>query len=93
MTMSEVARERSGWVFRPTSPEFVGTMATVAAAGEIAVRAAAGVVGVRVVTGLVRDHPLLSILLATGLGYVFGNGWHVRRGQAAAAQSGGKRRT
>ncbi len=90
--MSEAVRERTGWLSRPTSPEAIGAMANIAAAGEIAVRAAAGVMGVRAVAGLVRDHPLLSVLLASGLGYVFGNGWRVRRGQRAVAHSGGKHR-
>lgn len=81
--MSEVARDRSGWLSRSTSPEAVGAMANAAAAAEIAVRAAAGILGVRVVTGLVRDHPLFTLLLACGAGYVLGNGWRVGRGQAA----------
>jgi hypothetical protein len=89
--MSEAVRERSGWVTRPRSPEVVGVMANAAAATEIAVRAAAGIMGVRAVTGLVRDHPMLSILLASGIGYLLGNGWRVGRGQAAGGTSVRKR--
>ena len=84
--MSEVVRDRAGWVSRPASPEVVGAMANAAAAAEIAVRAAAGVLGVRVVTGMVRDHPLFSLLLACGVGYVVGNGRRGGRGQATSAR-------
>ena len=81
--MSQAVRERSGWITRPASPEVGGAMANAAMAAEIAISATAGVMGVRAVTGLVRDHPLLSILLASGIGYVLGNGWRVGRGQAS----------
>jgi hypothetical protein len=91
--MSEAVRERSRWVTHPASPEFAGAMANAAAAAEIAVRTAVGVIGVRTITGLVRDHPLLSILLASGIGYMFGNGWRVGRGQAAGANPGRKHLT
>jgi hypothetical protein len=84
--MSDVVRDRSGWVSRPTSPEAVGRMAHATAAAEIAVRAAVGVMTVRVATGLVRDHPLFSLLLACGVGYVLGTGWRVGRGQATSSR-------
>ena len=84
--MSEVARQRSGWVFGSTSPEAVGAMENAAAAAEIAVRAAAGIMGVRVLTVLVRDHPLLSLVLASGIGYMLGHEWRVGRGQATSVQ-------
>ena len=76
--MSQAVRERSGWVSSPAPPEAVGAMANATAAAEIAVRAAAGVIGVQAVTAMVRDHPLLSILVATGIGYLLGNGWRDR---------------
>lgn len=85
--MSEAVRVRSSWVPRPTSPEVVGAMANTAAAAEIAVRAAAGAVGVRAITALIRDYPLLSVLLASGAGFLLGNGWRVRRSRSEAART------
>jgi hypothetical protein len=93
MTMSQAVHERSRWATHPASPETAGALVNAAAAAEIAVRAAAGILGVRVITGLVRDHPLLSILLASGIGYMFANGWRVGRGQAAGANPGRKHLT
>ncbi len=70
--MSEAARARSGWALRPNSPEVGGAMANTAAVAEIAARAAVGTVGVQAVISLVRNRPLLAILLAVGVGYAFG---------------------
>lgn len=79
--MSEAVRVRSGWVSGP-SPKAVGAMADTASAAEIAVRLAAGAVAVQVAIRMVRDHPLLSVLLASGIGYLLGNGWRARRDRA-----------
>ena len=83
--MSEAVRVRSGWTSRQTSPQVAGAMANTAAAAELAVRAAVGAVGVTVVTRLVRDHPLLTVLLAAGIGYVLGNGSRARRARLRRA--------
>jgi len=83
--MSEAVRVRSDWGSRPTSPELTGALANTAAAAELAVRAAAGAVGVSIVIGIVRNHPVLSILLATGVGYLCGKEWHTRQSQPPVA--------
>ena len=80
--MSEAVRVRSDWGSRPTS---TGALADTAAAAEIAVRAAAGAVGVSVVISIVRNHPVLSLLLATGIGYLLGKEWHLREARPAVA--------
>ena len=84
--MSEVVRQRPGWVFGSTSPEAVGTMENTAAVAEVAVRAAAGIIGVRVVTALVRHHPILSLLFASGIGYVLGHGRSVAPDKVPSAK-------
>jgi hypothetical protein len=71
--MSEVVRGR--WMSEQASPEVAKAMADTASAAELAIRAAAGVLGVRAVTVLVRHHPILSLMLAVGVGYVVGKGW------------------
>jgi hypothetical protein len=81
MTMSEAVRARSD----STSPEIVGALANTAAAAEMAVRAAAGAVGVSLVISIVRNHPVLSLLLATGVGYLLGKEWHLSQSQPAIA--------
>jgi hypothetical protein len=48
-------------------------MASTAAAAEIAVRGAVGSVSVQAITGAVRDHPMLSLVLASGIGYLVGS--------------------
>ncbi len=84
--MSDAAvRVRSGWIGRQPSPEFVGAMANGAAAAEIAVRVAAGAVGVEAFTGLVREYPVVSLLVASGVGYLLGNRWRSRH-RAASTQ-------
>lgn len=75
--MSEAVRVRSGWG-RPSPPEFVGAMANGAAAAEIAVRIAAGAIGVETLTGVIRDYPVASLLLASGVGYMLGHRWRAR---------------
>lgn len=80
--MSEAVQNRSGW--SAASPEVVGAMANTAAAAEIAVRAAAGAVGVQTAARLVRDYPVLTLLAATGIGYLVGRGWGGRETRPAA---------
>jgi hypothetical protein len=75
--MAEVVRIRSERPSRNTARVVAGT----AGAAEVVAKAAVGIVSVRMVSGVVRDHPVLTLLLATGLGYLFGNGF--RRVQAA----------
>ncbi len=53
--------------------KFVGAMADTAAAAEIAVRGVVGSVSVRAIIGAVREHPMLSLILASGVGYLVGN--------------------
>jgi hypothetical protein len=85
--MPQAVRVRSGWFSRsapPPAPKAPVPRAapkptvSTAAAAELAARAAAGVLGVRAVTRMVRDHPLLTLLFACGVGYVAGNGWGER---------------
>jgi hypothetical protein len=80
--MSGAIRTRSAWV-GPISSKAAGVVPNTAAV-EVALRIAVGAMGVEVLTGVVRRHPLLSLLLASGIGYVFGNGWG-RRGPTPAA--------
>jgi hypothetical protein len=75
--MAEVVRIRSERPSRNTARVVAGT----AGAAEVVAKAAVGIVSVRMVSGVVRDHPVLTLLLATGLGYLFGNGF--RRVQSA----------
>jgi hypothetical protein len=46
-----------------------------AAAAEIAVRCAIGFVSTQALSRAVRQHPLLAMLLASGVGYMFGREW------------------
>jgi hypothetical protein len=59
---------------RPPSQKFVGAMSNTAAAAEIAVRGAVGTVSVQAIISAVRDHPMLSLMLASGIGYLVGAG-------------------
>jgi hypothetical protein len=45
------------------------------AAAEIAVRCAIGFVSTQALSRAVRQHPFLAMLLASGIGYVFGREW------------------
>jgi hypothetical protein len=85
--MSEAVRVRPGWGCRPTSSEVVGAMTNTAAAAEIAVRAAVGAAAVTAVIRLVRNHPLLSVLLAAGIGCALGNEWRHRNRRTAGGTS------
>jgi hypothetical protein len=53
-------------------------MANTAAVAEVAARAAVGAMGVRAMITVVRDHPVLTILLASGIGYLLGSGLRTR---------------
>jgi hypothetical protein len=75
--MAEVVRIRSD----VPSHNKERVAAAAAGAAEVAAKAAVGIMSVRMMSGVVRDHPVLTLLLATGLGYLFGNGF--RRVQAA----------
>jgi hypothetical protein len=81
--MSRAVRIRRGRVSDPTAAEFGETMANTAGAAELAIRAAVGAVGVQAVTALVREHPVVSLLIATGVGYWLGRRWWVRHDQAS----------
>jgi hypothetical protein len=70
MTMSQAVH--AGASLPPQ--KLVGAMANTAAAAEIAVRGAVGTVSVQAIIGAVRDHPMLSLLLASGIGYLIGSG-------------------
>ena len=59
---------------RPASQKVVGAIANTAAAAEIAVRGVVGSMSVQAITGAVRDHPMLSLVLASGIGYLVGSG-------------------
>jgi hypothetical protein len=70
MTMSQAVHAGAN----PPSQQFVGTMANTAAAAEIAVRGVVGTISVQAIIAAVRDHPMLSLLLASGIGYLVGSG-------------------
>jgi hypothetical protein len=67
--MSQAVADR-----RPPSPTTVGAIANTAAAAEIAMRGAVGSISVRAMIRLVREHPMLSLILASGIGYILGAG-------------------
>lgn len=71
--MSQAVHAGARSSVRPPSQKFVGAMASTAAAAEIAVRGAVGSVSVQAITGAVRDHPMLSLVLASGIGYLIGS--------------------
>jgi len=80
--MSEVVRVRSRWTPRPETVQVVTNTAAVA---EVAARAAVGAMGVRAVITVVRDHPVLTILLASGIGYLLGSGLRTRPARVGAS--------
>lgn len=65
--MSNAVNSQTDW---PKSREIIGAMANAAAAGECAARGAVG--GVQAMCVVVRDYPVLSVFLASGLGYLLG---------------------
>ena len=65
--MSQVVHE---WVRPRTREEVVNVLSNVAAAGEVTAR---GLVdGVQALCVVVRDYPVLSVFLASTMGYLFG---------------------
>jgi len=55
---------------RSSSPEVVRAIAHVAAAGEIVIRKAANSAGGRLLSAAIREYPLWSVFIATGIGYL-----------------------
>jgi hypothetical protein len=55
-------------VHRTSSPEVVRAIAHVAAAGEIVIRKAANSAGGRLLSAAIREYPLWSVFIATGIG-------------------------
>jgi hypothetical protein len=54
----------------PSSPEVVRAVAHVAAAGEIVIRKAANSAGGRLLSAAIRQYPLWSVFIATGIGFL-----------------------
>jgi F420-dependent methylenetetrahydromethanopterin dehydrogenase len=65
--MSNAVNSRTDW---PRSRDVIGAMANAAAAGESAARGAVN--GAQALCLVVRDYPVLSVFLASGLGYLLG---------------------
>jgi hypothetical protein len=57
-------------VHRTSSPEVVRAIAHVAAAGEIVIRKAANSAGGRLLSAAIRQYPLWSVFIATGIGFL-----------------------
>ena len=55
---------------QPSSPEVVRAIAHVAAAGEIVIRKAANSAGGRLLSAAIREYPLWSVFIATGIGFL-----------------------
>jgi len=64
---------------RTPDPRIAGAMAKTAAAAEIAARGAIGSMSAQALCAAVRDHPVLSLVLASGIGYLFGCGQRSHR--------------
>jgi hypothetical protein len=87
--MSDAVRAQPDWPGRQRSRDIVGAMANVAAAGEVAARGAVG--GVQAVCLVVRNYPVLSVFLASGLGYLLGRARGSLRERPYVAANGSRR--
>lgn len=85
--MSQAANVGTSPATRAPSGKFAGAMADTAAAAEIVVRGAVGSVSVQAITGVVREHPMLSLVLASGIGYLIGT-TRRRRGDTPPVKNG-----
>jgi hypothetical protein len=65
-----VNTERANCVHRSSSPEVVRAIAHVAATGEIVIRKAANSAGGRLLSAAIRQYPLWSVFIATGIGFL-----------------------
>jgi hypothetical protein len=65
-----VNTERANCLHRSSSPEVVRAVAHVAAAGEIVIRKAANSAGGRLLSAAIRQYPLWSVFIATGIGFL-----------------------
>jgi hypothetical protein len=85
--MSQAVHAGSSQATRAPPQKFMGAMADTAAAAEIAVRVAVGSISVQAIAAAVREHPILSLVLASGIGYLVGNSRR-SRGERPAMKNG-----
>jgi hypothetical protein len=78
----------ANWVRRPPPLGAVGSMAAVAAAGAITLCKTAEILSPRALSDRVRAHPMLFMLLMSGVGYLFGHRMVARRRNLAAGGDG-----
>jgi len=84
--MSNAVNPETEW---PRPREIIGAVANAAAAGECAARGAVG--GMRAMCVVVRDYPVLSVFLASGLGYLLGRARGPVRGRTHVAPVNSRR--